>query len=177
MSESNLEGLLKIFEFETKSELERYCKTVQISGDDFASLILSCEASAIPFLHRIYYQDIVPPHLEPSDSETQALKNNPVGLLSPEAEKAVRKMSQMFKERRYIVGHIFYVADFSRWHLFCFDQRDIEEDRPNHWKEGAHVHFINWLWPGKDAQSAWSKFVIEKDRPGGTIHLRFTSRK
>jgi hypothetical protein len=177
MSGSNLEGLLKIFYFEKKSELEHYCRTLQVSGDDFSALILSCETYAVPFLHQIYYRDVVPAHLEPSDSETQALKDNAPGPLTPAAAKAVRKMFQMFEERRYLVGHIFYTPDFSRWHFFCFDQRDLEEDKPNHWKQGAHVHFINWLWPGQDAQSAWSKFVNENGRPDGSVHLRFSSPK
>jgi len=38
MSESSLEGLLKIFAFEKKSELEHYCRTLQVSGNDFVSL-------------------------------------------------------------------------------------------------------------------------------------------
>lgn len=177
MSESSLKGLLKIFDFEKKSELERYCRGLAVSGDDFASLILSCEASAIPFLHEISYRDKVPAHLKPSKSELRALSDNKPGPLTPAAAKAISKVFQMFEERRYLVGHMFYTPNFSRWHFFCFDQRDVEDDRPNHWKEGAHVHFINWLWPGLNAQSVWATFVNEDGRPGGSIHLRFSSGK
>jgi hypothetical protein len=177
MSQPSLEGLLKLFEFEKKSELERYCRTVQISGKDFANLIIACDIHAIPFLHEIFYRDIVPRHLELSDSDIQALHNNKPGPLTPGGAKAVSKMFQMFEERKYLVGHIFYTPNFSRWHFFCFDQRDLEEDKPNHWKEGAHVHFVNWLWPGQDAKSAWLRFVNENGRPGGSIHLRFSSPK
>ena len=174
MSKSDLESLLKVFGFVKKSELERYCRTLQINGDDFAALIFSCETHAIPFLHQIFYQDVIPSHLEPSDSETQALKDSPTGPLTPLAAKAVRKMLQTFEERRFLVAHMFYTPDFSKWHFFCFDQRDLEEDRPNHWKEGAHVHFVNWLWTGQGAKSVWSRFVEENGRSGGSIHLRFS---
>jgi hypothetical protein len=176
MTGSTLAGLLKIFDFEKKSGLVRYCRNLQINGDDFISLILSCDASGVPFTHKISHREIIPPHLVPSDSEHQALRNNAPGPLSSEAEKFVRKISQIFKDRKIMVGHMFYTPDFSRWHFFCFDQRDLEENT-NHWKEGAHVHFINWLWKKLDAKSVWSVFVSDNARPTSVIHLRFSSAK
>jgi hypothetical protein len=172
MSETSLEGLLKIFEFDKKRELERYCRGTVISRSDFADLILACDLQGVPFLHNIFYRDIVPKHSHPSDSERKGLADNGVGPLGPEAAKAIRKVFQLFEERRYLVGHMFYIPDLSRWHFFCFDQRDLEERRPNHWKEGSHVHFMNWLWPKQDAQSVWSNFVKGNYRPGNSIHLR-----
>jgi hypothetical protein len=173
MRESNLESLLKIFSFEKKKDLEQYCRDLAIRSDDFVALILACERSGEPFAHEISHRDKVPPHLLPSNSEIESLKSTPAGsLLSGEAAKAVRKMLQGFKERRYLVGHMFFTPDYSKWHFFCFDQRDLES-RGNHWEAGSHVHFINWLWPGQDAKSVWSNFVIEDDRPGRALHLRF----
>jgi hypothetical protein len=171
---STLEALLKMFTFNKKKDLERYCRTLVVSGSDFAGLILSCEHQGEPFIHQITYRDIVPEHLDPSDSELKALADNGLGELGAEAAKAVRKMGQMFEERRYLVGHIFFTPNFSEWHFFCFDQRDLEDQRPNHWKEGPHVHFINWLWPGQDPKLVWSNFVGENKRPGSAIHLRFS---
>lgn len=174
MSESNLESLLKMLSFEKKGELEKYCRNVVISSKDFFALVVACELSRNPFSHEISYRDKVPEHLDPSDSEIQALENTAAGsLLTGDAEKAVRKMSQMFEERRYLVGHMFFAPDLSKWHFFCFDQRDLET-KGNHWKEGSHVHFINWLWPGHGAKAVWSDFVTEDLRPGGAIHLRFS---
>ncbi|HXP80906.1 MAG TPA: hypothetical protein VN976_13455 [Verrucomicrobiae bacterium] len=177
MSEANLEGLLKLFEFDKKRELERYCRSTVISKSDFANLVLACEMSGVPFLHQISYRDIVPEHLHLSDIDHKALADNGVGPLGPEAAKAVRKMAQIFEERRYLVGHMFHNPDRSRWHFFCFDQRDLEERRPNHWKEGSHVHFMNWLWPNQDAQTVWSGFVTGNYKPGSSIHLRFTHER
>lgn len=174
MTESNLESVLKIFSFEKKGELEKYCRNIVISSEDFFALVLACEHSRNPFSHEISYRNKVPQHLNPSDSEIQALESTPAAsLLTGEAEKAVRKMSQMFEERRYLVGHMFFTPDFSKWHFFCFDQHDLET-KGNHWKVGSHVHFINWLWSGQDAKAVWSNFVTEDLRPGGTIYLRFS---
>jgi hypothetical protein len=53
MSEaSNLEGLLKIFTFNKKKELERHCRSLVVSGN-FVSLILCCEQRGEPFIHKI----------------------------------------------------------------------------------------------------------------------------
>ncbi len=172
MSESSLESLLKIFEFEKKARLRSYCKTLRVSSTDFAALILSCDTSSIPFSHKMSVREFVPAHLNPSESEEQALGDNPPGDLSPEAEKWVSKISQAFVERQYRVGHIFYTPDLSKWHFFCFDLNDL--DAENQWKEGSHVHFLNWLWTGQTADSVWSKFVKENERPGAVIHLRFS---
>jgi hypothetical protein len=173
MSESNLESLMKIFSFENRKDLERYCRGLTIRSDDFFALVLACERSGEPFAHEISHRDNVSPHLVPSDSEIEALKSTSAGrLLSGDAGKAARKMSQSFVERRYLVGHMFFTPGYSKWHFFCFDQRDLESSG-NRWKEGSHVHFVNWLWPGQDAKSVWSNFVGENDRPARAIHLRF----
>jgi hypothetical protein len=93
----NLERVLKIFSFEKKGDLEKYCRSVVISSRDFFALVVACELTRNPFSHEISYRDKVSEHLNPSDSEIQALKSTPAGsLLTGDAEKAVRKMSQMF---------------------------------------------------------------------------------
>jgi hypothetical protein len=110
MSKSNLESLMKIFSFDKRKDLERYCRDLTIRSDDFFALVLACECSGEPFIHEISHRDRVPTHLVPSDSEIEALKNTPAGtLLSGDAAKAARKMSQSFEERRYLVGHMFFV--------------------------------------------------------------------
>jgi hypothetical protein len=119
MTESNLESVLKIFSFEKKGDLEKHCRSVVISSKDFFALVVACEPTRNPFSHEISYRDKVSEHLNPSDSEIQALKSTPAGsLLTGDAKKAVRKMSQMFEERRYLVGHMFFTPDLSKWHFF-----------------------------------------------------------
>ena len=173
MLEPNLESLMKIFSFEKKTDLERYCRGLVVSSDDFVKLVLACESSGKPFLHEISYRDKVPPHLVPENSEIEAMKSSSAGtVLTGKAAKAPSKMSQSFKDRRYLVGHVFFTLDRSKWHFFCFDQRDLRWEG-NHWEKGSHVHFVNWLWPNLNADSVWSNFVNSDDRPGAAIHLRF----
>ena len=170
----DLEGLFKIFTFDKKRDLERYCRDVVVYGSDFAAFIRACNGSeALPFFHRIYYHDIVPEHLVPTDAGRAAIAANGVGLLKPEARKAVRKVFQLFEDRRWLVGHMFYTESLYEWHFFCFDQRDTEASRRNHWKNGAHMHFVNWLWPNYGARLVWSAFAANNVTPGGSVHIRY----
>ena len=180
MSEKTVEALLKIFTFDRKRDLEQYCKGLVISGRDFARLVMACKRYGKPFRHTISYRDIIPEHLGFSGADhdvlrKDVLRKNGVGPLGPAAAKAVGKLFQTFEERRYLVGHMFYTPDLSEWHFFCFDQRDLEEETRNHWTKGSHVHFINWLWPGLDAQFVWSRFANAAHRPGSSVHVRFLS--
>lgn len=169
-NEPSLDSLLEIFTFEKKADLVRHCKNLTISSEDFVKLILACEATGQPFLHEITYKDIARPHLVPKDSEIEALKSTPAGsLVAGDAAKAVSKMSQFFVDRRYLVGHMFFTPDKSKWHFFCFDQRDTGGE---HW-EGPHIHFVNWLWPNLNANSVWDHFTTADRRPGPDLHLRF----
>ncbi len=169
----NLDSLMKIFSFERKKDLEQYCRDLIVSSEDFFRLVLACECSGMPFLHGISYRDKVPTHLIPKDAEIEALKNTLAGtILTGEAAKAVSKISQGFEERRYLVGHMLQMPDHSRWHFFCFDQRDLSL-QGNHWEKGWHVHFVDWLWPNLKADSVWSNFAHDDNRPGASLHLRF----
>jgi hypothetical protein len=170
----DIEGFLRLFTFEKKRDLEKYCREVVIYGSDFAAFILACESARLPFCHQIYYRDYVPEHLHPTDNDLAALAANPVGLLQPGAQKTVRKISQIFQDRRQLVGHIFYVPGTSEWHFFQFDQRDLEAERRNHWKEGAHIHFLNWLWPNYDAETVWANFTSGKVKLNDSLHVRYS---
>lgn len=169
----NTEAFLKLFTFTKKSELEKYCREVVIYSDDFVNFILACELERMPLVHQIHYGDHVPEHLNLTDQNMAALAANGVGLLTPDAQKAVTKLSQMFKERKYLVGHIFYSPDLTEWHFFQFDQRDLEDERPNHWKEGAHIHFLNWLWPSYDAKTLWANFTSGKAKMNDSLHVKY----
>src|SRR5450631_2790934 len=78
MTTTSLEGLLKMFSFEKKQDLERYCRQLNIHPRDFFELVLACEHSGNPFCHQITYRDKMPGHLVPSDSEIEALGKTPV---------------------------------------------------------------------------------------------------
>jgi len=131
----------------------------------------------MPFMHKIHCRDYLPEHLEPSDEELNALFKSGLGPVTGDAAKTARKIFiQSPRERRYLVGHIFFTPSLEQWHFFYFDQRDLEKREPNHWQGGPHIHFINYLWPQHNAQSLWSKFVSSNVQMGGSLHIRFMGR-
>jgi hypothetical protein len=52
----NLAGLLKIFTFNKKRELEKYCREAVVYSPDFVKFIRACDAGRMPFQHRIHPQ-------------------------------------------------------------------------------------------------------------------------
>ena len=175
MSSPSMPDFMKLFGFTKKRELERYCRNMVIHQRDFADFIFTCEMGQGPFLHQIHHRDHQPEDAQLTDDDLAALAKNPVGPLQGPAQKTVRKIGHLFNVRRYLVGHIFYTEDLSEWHFFQFDQRDLENARPNHWKEGAHIHFINWLWPNHDAITLWKNFTSGKAKMNDSLHVRFTA--
>jgi hypothetical protein len=109
----------------------------------------------------------------PNETWGAALSANGVGLLNPAVKKVVNKIGSLFEQRRWLVGHMFYTASLYEWHFIYFDQRDTEARRPNHWKRGAHIHLVNWMWPNLDPKTVWKEFVENRKPPGGALHIRY----
>lgn len=168
-----LDTLRHIFYCERKIELEKFCKNANISQSDFSALIVACESGVIPWHHQIHCLDFVPEHLKPTKEEHAAFSTVPgVGPLKDEAAKMMRKIRQTGKERRYLVGHIFFTPTLNNWHFFYFDQRDTAI-KENHWSHGPHIHLINHLWPNHNAQTLWAKFRSGEVNLNGSIHIKF----
>jgi len=168
----NVAAILKLFTFEKKRELEKYCREVIIYQSEFVDVILACESGTLPLLHQIHHREIRPENVLLTDKDHAALAANGVGLLRPDAQKAVNKIGQIFRVRRQLVGHIFYAPGTSEWHFFQFDQRDLEQEGTNHWKEGAHIHFLNWLWPNYNGNTLWADFVSGRAKMNDSLHVR-----
>ncbi|MGA2387516.1 MAG: hypothetical protein ABSF97_01045 [Candidatus Sulfotelmatobacter sp.] len=169
----NLAAILKLFTFEKKRELEKYCREVVIYQSEFVDVILACESGTLPLLHQIFHRQIVPEDIGPTDQDLAALTANGLGLLKPDARKAVNKLGQLFRVRRQLVGHIFYAPGTSEWHFFQFDQRDLDAEGPNHWKGGTHMHFLNWLWPNYDRNTLWADFTSGRAKMNDSLHVRY----
>lgn len=164
------EYLGEMLEIEKKSELDKYCRKIVIPQEDLVKLI-HCSWK-IGYIHKIKYNDFVPSHLKPTDKERKALSASKVGeTLEGDGKKYFSKISQIFEQRRYLVAHIFYNKE--KWHLFYFDQRDMEEMKGNHWKEGSHIHFVNYLWPQYSINELWKIFDEASAKVSSKLHLRY----
>lgn len=168
------EYLSEMLEIEKKSELDKYCRKIVIYQKDFVKLI-HC-SQTIGYIHQIKSNDFVPSHLNPTDMERNALSSCKAGeTLEGDARKYFSKISQIFEKRRLLVAHIFY--NKKKWHLFYFDQRDIEEMKGNHWKEGTHIHFVNYLWPQHSINELWKIFDEASAKVSSKLHIRYIPQK
>jgi hypothetical protein len=162
-----------IFGLTKANDLKKFCKRASIQKRELSHIIVASEMGLLPWNHRISSRDFVPKHLLPSDDERLSDKELSVGQPIP---KYLQKMMRIFDERRLLVGHVFFTDDLSRWHLIYFDQRDTSE-RGNHWKEGAHIHVLNWLLrPGQRADAVWDEFHHGNPNMRGSLHVRATLR-
>ena len=162
--------ITKLFEIGKKSELKKYSRTISITLKDFASLICNC--NTIGYIHQIRYKDFIPQHLILTEKDRNALGSTKVGQ-KPESDAltAINKMGQIFIDRKYLIAHLFH--NFLKWHLFFFDQRDFEAQMENHWKEGSHIHFVNYLWTQYRINTIDDLFDNRNFSRGDTLHIRF----
>jgi len=170
---SDIEGLVKLFEIDTKNELKNYCKRFVLYGRDLSNLIGHADAGLIDYAHKIHYRDIQDPQLQLDRDDFKALGANGPGPVKGETQKVLKKITQLFVTRRNLVGHLFYTRDFKVWHFFYWDQRDTDRHSSN-WKLGPHIHLINYLWPGHSAMSIRADFVsARKPKMTGSLHVHF----
>lgn len=167
-------GLRRLLGLEKKREVQNLARSLRITGDDFVSLILSCERLESGYIHLIHHRDIVPEHLRLTANDLQTMGDGvEVGKqLEGGARKVFNKITQTFKDRRLLTGHLFISGDGTRWHFFYFDQRDYAPGA-NHWVQGAHMHFVNYLWPEFTAEEIAVQFTNGNPSMGGSIHIRF----
>ena len=171
-NDKNFEELINLFNIAKKKELIKHCKNLQICKDDLFRFILLAQNGVLPYKHIINHRDFVSEHLIPTDEDNHALRNNGVGLLKDRAKKWASKVDQLFIERRFLTGHMFFTESFDYWHFFYFDQRDLATYN-NHWEYGAHIHLINWLWPEYTAESIWKQFTNGNPIMKGSLHIKY----
>ena len=83
-----------------------------------------------------------------------------------------KKWYQLLRDRRYLVDHLFYSPIHPNWQFFYFDNRDLNS-YDNHFKQGAHVHLINYLWTQHSHETVWKTFNDGHPKMKGAAHIRF----
>ena len=175
IEEEALNSLLTIFNITKKSDLTDHCRDAVIEGTDLTNLIDGCMMGAIPIRHFRFHKHHHPEHLVPKDRDREAMARNGVGPLSKDAKRFVNKIEQIFEQRRLLNAHLFIPVEYpTDWHLFYFDQRDVDQDR-NHWEHGEHIHLMNMVTHPRLPVLDLVKKLDEEDRPklGGGLHIRY----
>ena len=107
----SLKPLLDLMQCRKLKEVKKLANKIEISSDGFFKLILLAQAEKLdifPYLHQIHCREHQPEHLHLTDKDLKGIANNGVGKLEGDAIKAMSKVNQMFKERKWTVGHMFY---------------------------------------------------------------------
>jgi|ERR1035437_937641 hypothetical protein len=168
-----IDHLLKIFEISKKSILEKYCKSLTIYSKDFFNLISWADDNNPNYFHKIYYREIIPTDLQSTLNELPKIQIDKLNAV--DASIFLKKLAQVIKVRRQLVGHMFYNKDVSKWHFFYFDQRDTSENN-NRWGNGSHIHLTNHLWPNHDPVYILKQFYEDKPYFTGGKHIRFIDK-
>lgn len=167
--------LLAIFDITEKSKLVEHARKALIQSDDFAGMILAAKTGLIPFGHIPVFKHHHPEHLELTDKDLKALSENGVGRFKPAAQKSANKVFAMFRERRLFNGHMLWpVTHPGEWHLFYFDQRDVDEHH-NHWQGGVHIHLLNWVTHPRTDPNELLRDLMGSARPKltGSLHIPY----
>ena len=165
------EILIKLFEIDKKKELEKYCKDLVISSDNFWSLINN--SIKINYYYFRKFRDFVPEKLQIKHEDFDALSDLKLGeKIDGQAKIFFNKIDQMSIQRRFLIAHLFIKIDNKeKWHLFYFDQKDLND---NHWRGGSHLHFVNYLWPNYNPNDIWDTFNKSNASIGGKLHIKFS---
>ena len=166
------EEIMVLFDQRKLKDVKRYAKKMTLWENEFVSMIVTAQRGLKHYKYQTFYWEDQSEHLQLSEEQEVALNSANVGPLEGDAKKAVRKIFQMFKQRKWVVGHLFYTEDLSLWHLFYFDIQDLSESE-NHWSEGRHAHYVSSLWPQHKLPEVWEKFCSKSKDIGGSVHIRF----
>jgi hypothetical protein len=150
-----------------KRELRKFVKQIVIRSRDFTTLIWNAAAIG-------YHHDIKPREFRPDDPNLDrpwVFDRSEDGKPTPETIRTIRRINQIFHQRRLLTAHIF--INRQRWHIFYFDQRDMDASGENRFKHGSHIHFVNDLWPNYAPQDVWSLLELPKTTVKGNLHIRY----
>lgn len=162
-------AIVKILFAKTKKDVEKICDETVMDAATLSEFIELCDSERLPWNYLYLSHDFYPKGASWTDKDYE--KSKIVG--SAEAAKASAKLEQLFNERRLLVGHLFYFPDYSNWHLFYFDNRDLKSEA-NHFYGGQHIHLINYLsMPNLHPEAVVDVFKAEKPKLKGAFHIRF----
>jgi hypothetical protein len=158
----NLKTLLTV---PRKGDVGKLCKQLVISQWDLFLLIHNC--NQLKFRHRSRFPEFIPSHLEINDNDRSQMKDGALEAFS-------KKIHSLMRERRNICVHLFERGP--EWHCFYFSYRDIKTE-DNHWSQGAHVHYVSYLWPSLTKDKVWKAFDTRSTKLPGDLHIQFAPFK
>jgi hypothetical protein len=169
----SFDDLVALFNLSRKREVEAHCRRLVVRSEEFAQVLLAARVAGLgPYVYANHFVEVAPATLVPTTEELSALGRNGLGRVAGGALKAVRKMDQMFKDRRLLAVHLFYSRSQKYWHMFHFDQRDYSDEK-NHWAHGPHIHYSQHSFTREDLASVWRKLCQPEPVLPRSVHIRY----
>lgn len=163
--------LIELLNLPDKRSIEKFCRDLVVTKVELSDLLLAARlGDLLPYLHAVHHDEIVPEHLLPTEEDNGAIIAGPTDA---RGNKFARKISQIFEERRVWSFHALFTPPKDRWHVFYFNQRDMNEG-PNHWKGGPHIHYSRQGYVNDTFDNMWARVLTRPVKPPSGEHIRFS---
>lgn len=173
MRSDSLRRFLGLFDLRGKREIKRYGRSLTVTSEDFSDVVLAARIAGLgPYEYACHFLEVRPDCVEPTREQFEALGASSVGVLSGRALKTARKIDQLFRDRRLLSVHLFYMRSHRHWHMFYFDQRDYQAPQ-NHWKHGPHIHYCHSAFTSEPLGEVWLKATASVPDFPPSVHIRY----
>jgi hypothetical protein len=156
----NLKTLLKI---ESKSEVEKFCRTLQFTEFELFLLIHNC--NQINFTHLSKFHEHIPNDRVITETDRDELRKGKFRSFT----KKINSLMQ-FRKR----SHVHFFESGTDWHCFFYSYNDIDLGDKSRWKYGSHLHYISHLWTYYDKDKVLSSFDTRRSNISHYTHIKFT---
>lgn len=161
-------GLRDLLGATRKKDVERIADEIVIEAGEFSDLCVNCHMLGVS--RHAKFQHFEPQQRLLTAEERARLIASEGKALSPEDAKVVAKLRQLMVEREHRSIHMF--ANSDAWHCFFFTFDDTA-DGDNHWRGGAHVHFVDHVFDPRLKQKTVWKALDERRHSVPKVHIRF----
>ena len=162
--------LLELLNLPDKRSVEKFCRDLVVTKTELSNLFLAARLGDLPpYLHAVHHAQFVPEHLLPTDADNGAIFEE---TTDPRGNKFVRKVSQIFPQRRLWSFHRLFTPAKDQWHLIYFNQRDMCGTE-NHWTGGAHFHYSRNGFVNDTFDTMWARLLGDPPKPPAHVHIRF----
>jgi len=156
-----------LFAIDTKSELIKYAKTIEVTQDELFDLIYG--SKKIGYGHFRRHKEVIPDHLQFTEEDKKhQWETDQGGQFTDKTRKLAKKVNEIFNQRKYQIAHLF--VGLNKWHILYYDARDIEG---KHWIQGSHIHFVNHLFSNADIDDVTLSFYTVDINLGKRIHIKY----
>jgi len=166
-------GLRALVAAKRKKDVEKVARDLVIEHGEFSDLMRNARLLGLSWYSEHFHW--MPEGRRLTDEEREELldESNAPG------SKLVGKFRQGFEEREHRSVHMLTNAAGTKWHCFYLTFRDVAgspSTGEHHWRDGAHVHFVNYLF-GQLTRRAVLEQLAEREHSINGIHLRYDVRR